>query len=64
MLANPRNIKFHRAIWHTYMEPAPTQEQAAELLGLPFNTYRYQLAQGLERITDWLWQRELSGAQG
>jgi hypothetical protein len=62
LLANPKDLKFHRAIWHTYVEPAPTQEQAAELLGLPFNTYRYHLAQGIERIADWLWQRELSGA--
>jgi len=59
--ANSRDMKFHRAIWHTYYEPAPTQEQAAELLGLPFNTYRYQLTKAIERITDWLWQRELNG---
>jgi hypothetical protein len=62
LTANPKEIKFHRAIWHTYIEPAPTQERAAELLGLPFNTYRYHLANGIERITDWLWQRELNGA--
>jgi hypothetical protein len=59
---NPKDVKFHRAIWHTYIESAPTQERAAELLGLPFNTYRYHLANGIERITDWLWQRELNGA--
>ncbi len=58
---NPKDLKFHRAIWHTYIEPAPTQERAAELLGLPFNTYRYHLTNGIERITDWLWQRELNG---
>lgn len=33
----------------------------AERLGLPFSTYRYQLAQGLERLAAWLWQRELYG---
>jgi hypothetical protein len=59
--ATSRDTKFHRAIWHTYFEPAPTQEGAAELLGLPFNTYRYHLAKAIERITDWLWQRELNG---
>ena len=58
LTANPKDTKFHRAIWHTYFEPAPTQELAAELLGLPFNTYRYHLAKGIERIIDWLWQRE------
>jgi hypothetical protein len=59
LTSTPTDAKLHRALWHTYFEPAPTQEQAAELLGLPFNTYRYQLARGIERITDWLWQREL-----
>ena len=41
------------------MEPAPTQELAAERLGLPLNTYRYQLASAIKRVTDSLWQREL-----
>jgi hypothetical protein len=59
--ANPKDAKLHRALWHTYIEPAPTQEQAAELLDLPFNTYRYHLAKGIERVTEWLWQRELYG---
>ena len=58
LTSTPKDAKLHRALWHTYFEPAPTQEQAAELLDLPFNTYRYQLAKGIERITDWLWQRE------
>jgi hypothetical protein len=58
--AAPRTQKFHRAIWHTYIEPAPTQEQAAAQLELPFNTYRYHLVQGIARITAWLWQRELA----
>jgi hypothetical protein len=61
LAANPKDAKLHRALWHTYIEPAPTQELAAELLGLPFNTYRYQLARGIERVTAWLWQRELAG---
>ncbi len=60
LAANPRDVKFHRAIWHTYIEPAPTQERAAELLNLPLNTYLYHLAGGLERVTDWLWWRECS----
>jgi hypothetical protein len=35
-----------------------------ELLGLPVSTYRGHLARGLERVADWLWQRELYGAGG
>src|SRR5512133_3951189 len=37
------------------------QELAAERLGLPFSTYRYQLAGGIRRVTERLWQRELHG---
>jgi hypothetical protein len=58
----PREAKFYRALFTTYFAAALTQEQAAERLGLPFNTYRYQLAQGIARLTAWLWQRELYGA--
>jgi hypothetical protein len=59
---NPKDRKLHRALWHTYLEPAPSQERAAELLDLPFSTYRYHLANGVERVAAWLWQRELYGA--
>lgn len=59
--AKPRDEKFFRALEATYLTPAPTQELAAERLGLPFSTYRYQLAQAIERLTAWLWQRELYG---
>ena len=61
LTANPRDLKLHRALWHTYFEPAPTQEQAAELLGLPFSTYRRHLTSGIRRVVEWLWRRELNG---
>jgi hypothetical protein len=57
----PRTEKFCRALEVTYLEPARSQERAAEQLGLPFNTYRYQLSKGIAHITAWLWQRELRG---
>jgi hypothetical protein len=57
---NPKDRKLHLAVWHTFVEPARTQEEAAELLGLPFNTYRYQLAKGIERLVEWLWRHELA----
>jgi hypothetical protein len=56
--AHPRDLKLHRAIWHTYIEPLPTQELAAERLGLPFSTYRHHLARGIERVARSLWHRE------
>jgi hypothetical protein len=59
---DPRGEKLVRALECTYVRPAPTQEAAAELLGLPFSTYRGHLTRGMERVVDWLWQRELYGA--
>lgn len=64
LTGNPRDEKLYRALYHTYLEPAPSQERAAELLDLPFSTYRYHLANGLKRLTDRLWQRELHDLEG
>jgi hypothetical protein len=61
MCANPRDERCYRALRATYLEPAATQERAAERLGLPFSTYRSHLGSGIERVTGWLWRRELSG---
>ncbi|MFT4103805.1 MAG: ATP-binding protein [Burkholderiaceae bacterium] len=54
----PRDAKFGRALELTYVRPAGSQERAAERLGLPFGTYRYQLATGIERLAGALWERE------
>ncbi|MBI3244802.1 MAG: ATP-binding protein [Chloroflexi bacterium] len=58
---SPRESKFYRALHHTYLQPAPTQEQAAELLDLPFSTFRRHLKSGVERVIELLWQQELQG---
>ena len=59
--ADPRDAKLARALERTYVRPAPTQEAAAEVLGLPFSTYRGHLTRGVEHVVDRLWQRELYG---
>jgi hypothetical protein len=59
---HPRTVKLARAVEVTYLRPAPTQEAAAELLGLPFGTYRGHLVRGICAIVDLLWERELYGA--
>ena len=61
---NPRDERLYRALACTFFEPAATQELAAGRLGLPFSTYRYQLAGGIRRVTERLWQHELHGDQG
>lgn len=55
---HPRDARLYRALHHTYFRPAPTQEQAARLLGLPFSTYRRHLRAGIENVTDLLWRQE------
>lgn len=58
LAGRPRDAKFWRALELTYFRPAGSQELAAERLGLPFNTYRYQLATGIERLVELLWISE------
>ena len=59
---SPRQQKLYRALYHTYMQPAATQELAAELLDLPFSTYRRHLKEGVENVVATLWVRELGAA--
>ncbi len=57
--ASPREAKYYRALYHTYLHPAATQEQAAELVDVPFSSFRRHLKIGLSRVEEILWQREL-----
>lgn len=58
--AAPHDRRASRALHHTYLQPAGTQQRAADLLGLPMSTYRRHLATALDRLTERLWQRELA----
>jgi hypothetical protein len=62
LAADPRVAPAARAVDRTYVRPAGTQERAAEVLGLPFSTYRRHLATGIERLDALLWDWELHGA--
>jgi RecA/RadA recombinase len=55
----PRSESLGRVLDRTFLHGTPTQEAAAELLGLPFSTYRRHLAKGLDRLTDLLWAVEI-----
>ncbi|NUM46500.1 MAG: ATP-binding protein [Anaerolineales bacterium] len=55
----PKENRYYRALYHTYFQPAANQEQAAELLDLPFSTYRRHLVRGIERLTEVLWGWEV-----
>jgi hypothetical protein len=60
---SPKEMKFYRVLYHTYFHPAATQEVAAELLDLPFSTYRRHLRTALQRVTEILWQQEIEGVE-
>lgn len=62
--AAPREVKLYRALHHTYFQPAVTQEQAAELLDLPFSTYRRHLGAGVAYLVEWLQQQETAAYRG
>ncbi len=57
--ASPKDAKLYRALLFTFFQPAPTQEQAAEALDLPFSTFRRHLKTGIERVADILWHQEI-----
>ena len=57
----PRQEKSYRALDRTYFRPAPSQEQAAELLDLPYSTFRRPLKAGLAELTAMLWRKEIGG---
>lgn len=61
--ASPKENKYYRAVYHTYIQPAATQEQAAELLDVPFSSYRRHLKAGIARIAGILWQAETGGIE-
>jgi hypothetical protein len=56
-----RDDKQYRAVEQTYLRRTTTQEAAAARLGLPFSTYRRHLGQGVARIVNWCWEREVYG---
>lgn len=56
-----RDRRGARAVDRTYVRAAGTQERAADILGLPFSTYRRHLAAGIERVVEVLWTWELEG---
>lgn len=59
MAGDQRTAKLHRVLDATFLRTSPTQELAAQSLGLPFTTYRRHLTRGTELVCDRLWRREL-----
>ena len=53
--------KHARAVQAKYGRDAPSQEAAAETLGVPLSSFRRHLKSGVEFIVEYLWQREDGG---
>ncbi|MGI5176144.1 ATP-binding protein [Dactylosporangium sp. CA-152071] len=60
----PKGHQLQAVLHRTYVRPAPTQEAAAEVLGLPLSTYRRYLAKAVDHLTDILWTIEIGGRTG
>jgi hypothetical protein len=59
-LAGERNGAEHRRVLErTFVIGAPSQEAAAEVLELPFSTYRRHLVRAVDRLVEVLWAIEL-----
>jgi hypothetical protein len=59
LAGEPRGASSSRVLDRTYVHAAPTQEAAAQVLDLPFSTYRRHLARAHERLADLLWAVEI-----
>jgi hypothetical protein len=55
----PKGELLRPVLERTYLHGAPSQEAAAEVLGLPFSTYRRHLARATTRLVDLLWAVEV-----
>jgi hypothetical protein len=60
----PKGEPLRRALDRTYLCGTPSQEAAAEVLGLPFSTYRRHLARATARLVDLLWAVEVGTEVG
>ncbi len=56
----PREEKFYRALYHAYLQPARSQEIAAEILDISIGSFRRHLKAGIATVTEILWQQEIN----
>jgi TolB-like protein/Flp pilus assembly protein TadD len=61
LFSSPRDEKLRQIIALTYFQTSLKQEAIADRLHVPFGTYRRHLTTALERLGQWLWQREQAG---
>ena len=52
LAGEPKGDQLRAVLNRTFVRVAPTQEAAAEVLGLPFSTYRRYLARAIDEVTE------------
>lgn len=62
LAGTPKGDQLRAVLNRTFVRAAPNQEAAAEVLGLPFSTYRRHLGRALEQVTELLWAMEIGTA--
>jgi hypothetical protein len=55
----PATEELQRVLDRTFLHGAPSQEAAAEVLGLSFSTYRRRLSRAMDALVDVLWAVEI-----
>jgi AAA ATPase domain len=63
LAGEPKGDQLRAVLNRTFVRAAPTQEAAAEVLGLPFSTYRRYLARAVDEVTEVLWSVEIGTAR-
>jgi hypothetical protein len=63
LAGGPKGDQLRAVLNRTFVKAAPSQEAAAEVLGLPFSTYRRHLGRAVQQLTEVLWAVEI-GAPG
>jgi hypothetical protein len=59
LAGTPKGDQLRAVLNRTFVRAAPNQEAAAEVLGLPFSTYRRHLGRAMEQVTELLWAMEI-----
>jgi len=63
LAGEPKGDQLRAVLNRTFVRVAPTQEAAAEVLGLPFSTYRRHLARAVDAVTEALWSVEIGAVR-
>jgi hypothetical protein len=62
LAGEPKGDQLRAVLNRTYVRAAPSQEAAADVLGLAFSTYRRHLGRAVEQVTEVLWAMEIGAA--